>query len=296
MDFRTPQLGDRQKIFNIVSKSGLLGSDLAFGNIFLLRYKYNLKICFADDFLLRHYDGPYGRKGFAFPIGEGSPEKVLGSLKEYALSKNMSFDFIFLSESQKKLLTELWPDSFRLRAETGDSDYIYCTEKLAEFRGAQYHKHKNHVNRFGREFPDVRALPLSASTWQDALKVAEKWLEEHGDTEENRTEYRTIAEALENISSLGLGGLILYDNGGPVAMTVYSEINDNLCDIHFEKAVAGCAKYGGYSVICKLAAERLLAYGYINREEDLGKAGLRQSKLSYRPSMIYHKYRAQFLG
>ena len=54
------------------------------------------------------------------------------------------------------------------------------------------------------------------------------------------------------------------------------------------------ADNGGYAVINKLFAERLVGAGatLINREEDIGLEGLRKAKLSYYPLTILDKYHA----
>ena len=292
LEFRPPQLEDRERVCDIIGKTGLLGSDISFANLFLLRHKYHLQICFEQGFLLRHYDGDYGRKGFTFPLGEGNPENVLEKLEEYAASENMRFDFIFLTAEQKESLEELYPGRFTFDTEDGNSDYIYFSKNLAELNGSIYHKHKNHVKRFFRTFPDAGTIRLNDANRQDVLAVEIQWLEEHGNGEAYLSEYSAIREALENPDALGIGGLILYVKEVPCAFSVFSEINENVCDIHFEKAVADCAQYGGYSVICMAAAEELRRYRYLNREEDLGIEGLRRSKMSYHPDIIYRKYKA----
>ena len=63
---------------------------------------------------------------------------------------------------------------------------------------------------------------------------------------------------------------------------------DRRFGVNFEKALT--AYDGSYAVINNEFAKRLTAYTYINREEDLGLEGLRKSKLSYHPAIIYDRY------
>jgi len=60
--------------------------------------------------------------------------------------------------------------------------------------------------------------------------------------------------------------------------------------IHFEKAVGNYK--GIYQFINRSFAEMLAdCIEVVNREQDLGNAGLRQAKMSYRPSGFIKKYR-----
>ena len=74
-------------------------------------------------------------------------------------------------------------------------------------------------------------------------------------------------------------------------MTMASEIAPGAWDIHFEKVIDEYAVNGGYAIINKLFAERLVAAGakFINREEDINIEGLRKAKLSYYPQTILDK-------
>ena len=83
---------------------------------------------------------------------------------------------------------------------------------------------------------------------------------------------------------------MLYAGSEPVAMTLGSEISDVCFDIIFEKALRGYT--GSYAVINNAFAGTLTAYKYINREEDLGIEGLKKSKLSYCPAIIYDRFEA----
>ena len=76
-----------------------------------------------------------------------------------------------------------------------------------------------------------------------------------------------------------------------IAFTYGSAVNDHTFDTHVEKADTDYD--GAFTIINKLFAQHLPArFTMINREEDLGIDGLRQSKLSYHPAVIQHKYAA----
>ena len=53
--FSEPQLKDCDWISKCVKESGYMGSDASFANIYLLKSKYNTKVSFYKDFLIRYY-------------------------------------------------------------------------------------------------------------------------------------------------------------------------------------------------------------------------------------------------
>ena len=56
LDWNTPKLSDKEWIEQCVKESQYIGSDAAFANIFLLRSKYNIKVTYYKDLLIRYYE------------------------------------------------------------------------------------------------------------------------------------------------------------------------------------------------------------------------------------------------
>ena len=82
----------------------------------------------------------------------------------------------------------------------------------------------------------------------------------------------------------------LYVNGEPVGWCLGEGLAaGRMFAIHFEKAVD---RYKGVfqHINRSFAASLPESFVYINREQDLGDDGLRQAKLTYRPSGFVRKY------
>lgn len=296
LNFVTPQLKDRDWIQEIVAGTENRGSDLAFGNIFLLRNKYDTKICRYEDFLIRKYNGLW-RVGYTFPVGTGDVEAALHKLEEYVTGQGESLNFCMLTEEQKSLLEELYPGRFTFSCNEGDTDYVYLSGELANLAGRAYHKKKNHVLRFMRTYENVELRPITGENKEDAWTVEERWHHAHQEQANysQMAERNAIWEALQNMEALGMMGAVLYVEDVPAAMTIASRINGDTCDIHFEKVTDEYAVSGGYSVINQMYAGQLTDYEWINREEDIGIEGLRKAKLSYHPKLFIQKYSARSL-
>lgn len=291
LEWHTPHLEDRTWASLAVSDAGL-GSDLAFANIYLLRNKYDTRICQACGSLLRAYSGHGSRRGFAFPAG-GDWAAALGELAHDAKEHGQPMEFCFLTEENKDRLEAAFPGRFHFAQNDGDSDYVYARDDLANLKGRAFQKKRNRFSKFMRTCPDAEFRPITAQNRADAIRVAEQWYAEQDAADASLlAERAALTEALTRFDELGLRGGVLYIYGAPAAMTAGSPINAAAFDIHFEKALRAPANDGAYSAINKMFAATLDC-AWINREEDLGDEGLRQAKLAYNPKIILQKYSAK---
>lgn len=309
MDLKSPVLSDREAVCDAVQAAGYKGSDACFGNIFLLRNKYGTIIDVANGFLFRYYSGGKNRTGYTFPLGKGNMEKALGMIEEDSRKNGRPLQFCFVTDEQKKQLSDYFGSRLVFGKDRGDADYIYSAEALSSLSGKLYQKKRNHISKFSRTYDDFELRPLTPDNFSDALKIEEMWLkdedylpydisaqtnieneaEKSEDVISRLAEYGCIKEALTYFDELCMRGAVLYVYGRPVAMTMASEIIRNVWDIHFEKVIGEYALNGGYAVINKLFASALCGAELINREEDINIEGLRKAKLSYYPTVIFEK-------
>ena len=164
-------------------------------------------------------------------------------------------------------------------------DYLYLRTDLAELPGKKFHKKRNLVAQF-QKFYTHEEKPLTPELVPEAMKVLEEWRAGKNDD----GDYIACREALELFEELGMKGLLFYANGNPVGWCLGEPIACNrIFIIHFEKGLDCCK--GIYQYINKAFAASLPEYfTHINREQDLGDEGMRQAKMSYRPSGFVRKY------
>ncbi len=169
-------------------------------------------------------------------------------------------------------------------------DYIYSLEDLSSLRGRKYQPKRNHVNKFESMY-DYRFEELQQEHFEECLKLECLW-QRRKSGEADCTETReqcAIRRVLEAYDDLDVTGRVIMINGHVAAFTYGSALSEECFCTHIEKADA---QYEGiFPMINRLFADVLLQKGFrwVNREEDMGLAGLRRSKLSYHPTRMQEK-------
>jgi uncharacterized protein len=263
-------------------------SELTFTNLFIWRGRYHPLWRTAEDLLLIIMR-PEGLSPFGLPpVGAGDKNKGAAILAQ---------DLVELcgkAEIQRADLAfvDAYADlaTFHVIEDRDNCDYVYATRELIELPGNRFHKKKNHLNKFLRSTNFVYQH-LDEAFAEQFLELQETWCEvkdcmkNPGLFEENIAVY----EALKNYGSLGFsGGAILID-GKVEAFALGEKLNPDTAVIHIEKANPDIP--GLYAAINNLFCKEAWAtVPFVNREQDLGLAGLRQAKLSYNPVRLVEKF------
>lgn len=290
LPFANPGLNDVSAIIPLVAAAHGMSNDLAFANIYLLREKYKTQVAIQGGFLFRHYGGHGRLQGYAFPCGLGDVEWALQQIEDDAAARQRPCRFCLLTETDAALLQQLRPHTYHYTTDPGDADFIYHRTDLAELPGTMFHKKRNHIARFCRQYANWHFEALTDATVQDACSVAEQWLAAREDDSPSLLhEQNAIRAALAHMKELSLTGGLLYVDEKPVGMSLASFISPDTADIHYEKCLPTFRD--AYPIINREMA-RKLSCRFINREEDLNQPGLRQAKLSYRPTLLLRKLNA----
>ncbi|MBQ8921315.1 MAG: DUF2156 domain-containing protein [Oscillospiraceae bacterium] len=297
-DFHIPLLTDRDTVFASVNAVGAKENDAAFASLYLLREKYGTEIALCGGMLLRRYRAGFRAGCFGFPLGSGDLRSALSRLYADASERGETLRLTLLTKEQCDTLEALFPGGFQFTPAEDYTEYLYLRQNLAELKGSKYHGKRNHIAQFWRAYPDAQIQPLIAENADFAVRIAERWLAGRDDPQAPSllAELRCIREAAAGWDALGLTGLLLYAKADeePVGMTVLSQISDGIYDVHFEKVVPGYPH--AWPVVANEAAKCLKDAVYLNREEDLGEAGMRASKNSYHPDLRNEKFTALWCG
>ena len=159
-----------------------------------------------------------------------------------------------------------------------NDEYIYQTKSLAELHGGKLSKKRNLISQFERNYDNFEIKKIEKEDFRTVISLTEHWRLEHLDDTRVENERKAINRALNHYCELGFEGLMLMAGGELKAYAVFSRINSNSYTVQFEKADLECK--GASQVITNQTAKYLLdKCEFINREQDLGIEGLRQTVL-----------------
>jgi hypothetical protein len=174
------------------------------------------------------------------------------------------------------------------------AEYVYITRMLIDLNTSKLHKKKNLVSQFHRRYPDHRLLSIDKRTKGAVESFAKDLLEAREPvTPSLKEEFDAMQKTFAFWDQLDLEGLVLCVENNIAAFTVFSRLNKDTFNVHFEKS--NIAYKGAAQVINQETAKFLEnRCEYINREQDLGIPGLRQAKLSYEPHRLVVPYLLKF--
>lgn len=286
--FEFPTMEDREWMRPFLSNSGNMGSEAAFGTLFLWKDSYYSKVCRFKDHMLLCSGGPLHT--YNFPVGGEKPYEAVEDLIADAAERGFPFKMWGVTEEGVSELEKRYPGRFVFQLDRNSADYIYNSADLINLSGRKYHGKRNHLAQFDRSY-SWSYEDLTSENVGDFQEVAREWCKANGGCEQagSQMEGCALRKAFDHFEALELGGGLIRVDGKAVAFTVGEEINPQTYLLHFEKALDG---YNGlYAAINhEFAARHLSGYQYVNREEDMGLEGLRKAKLSYHPALLLEKY------
>ncbi len=289
--FSPVSLEQRGRVGELLARHPQPLSDYTFASLFFWApvWRYGLAFVEPDTLLVLAAFGTDSRPGLLQPVGEFPEEledAILRRARELAVPlriESVSADFL-----QKHPAFASHFDVVEVR---DSANYVYAAEDLAELAGRRYSKKRNLIAQ-ARSLYSWTIESLGPQHEADCLEVGDD-IAKKRTTETAITlagETVALARALDHFGPLGLRGLLLRVDGKPSAFSIFDRLGPTTAVVYFERAIRSWK--GLYQVINQETARVIGADGFelINREEDLGDAGLRQGKLSYFPTRLEMKY------
>lgn len=251
-----------------------------------------------DDFLCMFMNSAEGIPGIIMPFcREEDLVRVFFKIKAY-FNEELNLPLhMFLADKLTLGILEgdgRFVEQFAYEEDRDCFDYVYDAEKLRTLSGRKYHKKKNHLNAFLREYHGrYEYRELDESNMEEILSLYGEWEAQHQDEDRYHTmctELEGIKNIVHNYRSLAckMGGI--YIDGRLEAFAAGSYAPSVKCAyIHIEKA--NVRHHGLYAMINRqFLLHAFPEAKYVNREDDLGQEGLRRAKLSWHPIYLAEKY------
>ena len=294
LEFRKLKTEDFERSHPLMYKKGFRNSESSFLTLYLWAEMYGTEICIDEDAIFFR-SVMNGKASYLFPYAEDE-RRALIKLFEFEKANGNGFvQFHSLTERMREVLEREFPCELEYTEKRASFDYIYSSEELAKLSGKKVHGKRGHLKKFLKNFDGrYTCLPLTEADTDDILAFQKKWIEKAGDKDSAETleyESRSISKLFENFSYFNLLGAVLRVDGEIVAYCLAARTCEDTVEVMVEKA--DYSFDGAYQMINKSFAELVSdEVTYLNREDDLGLAGLRKAKLSYYPVMLIEKYSA----
>jgi len=289
-EFKCIELEDRDIISRYARDYALTSCEYSFANLYSWKDVHQRSWCRYHDRLLIL---DITNDNLFLPAGADLSAGGLAYLSGELRKLDLSGDVTMVPQAYLERHPDL-EKYYRIEKQRDAADYIYNVENLTALRGRKLQKKKNLIAQFRRACPDYTVVPIVDGLKTDCRRLAQELLARNLKISRSiREEHTALGRALANFEETGFEGLALVAGGRLAAFSAFSRLNDDMYDIHFEKAdpaFKGAAQVINYETAAYLAPR----CQFVNREQDLGIEGLRQAKRSYAPERIETPYKLHY--
>ncbi len=232
--------------------------------------------------------------------GTYEPEKLRATILEAKRrfdERKIPFSVELVPGHMVPFLEAAFPGELIFTHDRDSDEYVYRRDKLISLSGRALHKKKNHMNYFLKTYAyESRKITKAMidNIMEFVVQSRENRDYDEDEMESLRMEEVAIEELLQYIDDPQVYSTAIFIEGKLQAFAVGERLSRDTAAEHFEKA--NDAYRGLYQVICsefcKILPEEIV---YVNREEDMGLANLRQAKEALKPDHMEERYSGCFL-
>lgn len=278
-EFKLISLEDQGFISEYINKYPSEACEINFGNIFIWRNFEHSKFTIINNNLCILCEPPSEPAYFLQPLGEFEIKETIKTC----------FSFVpRLSRIPESFVTRYCGD-YRSEPDRNNFDYVYLAEDLIHLKGKKYDGKRNRMKKFEKSH-NYLYLRLSPEHMDDCRRLFEEWYEGKSNSDWiMRAQKEAILDSLLYFEALSLTGGAIEVDGRIAAFSIGERLNKDTAVVHFEIA---SPKYLGLPQLInrEFIKNEWSTFRFINREQDLGIAGLRGAKASYYPHHMVKKF------
>lgn len=292
VDFKELNIDSRDELEPYLNLREIENCEYNFNTLYMWHNYYKTYYHIEDNFVVfseRLNDHPYT----VMPLcREEHFSDAFNMIYSYFKEQEVPFEMYVVDKIFANFIKDNYNDRFKVFADRNSFDYIYCADELRSLKGKKFHKKRNHINSFYKEYDgrfEYRQLNYShkkiINEFLNSWKIGkDEKIEQLGE------EIKAINNIIVHLNKLDIkiGGVFIDEK--IEALSIGSLINSGKeAVIHVEKANDNIR--GLYPFINQqFLINEFPNVEIVNREEDMGIQGLRKAKKSYKPIKLLEKY------
>lgn len=270
MELKEISLTDKELFKDV----GYISSDYVFSYIYMYSELYKLKIYHDDKTIIIRSCA--GRPSFYMPLGD--TEYGIKLVGEYCRRHRLKPRFTKVPASHVEFFKAR---NYIIKEDRNAFDYLYATSDLAAYDGPNFRKQRNNVSNYLRTSTPFYSSDIAAHI----EKCREFTLKHYAGTDV----VQPTLKILDCIDEFGLKGGIVWNGSEVQAYNIYEQVTGDTALSHVELTDNS---YRGVHAYMIREMSKSMDAEFINKEDDMGLAGLRRFKETYNPCTLLVKYSA----
>lgn len=271
MEYKEISMEDR----NLFKDIPFICSDYAFSYLYMFADAYKIKIYHDDNSIIIRSGSCHPI--FYMPLGDTS--SGIRTALNYCRTKKIKPVFAKIPEEYIHFFSDY---NLKIAEDRNSFDYIFRKSDLVEYEGSKYRNQRNNMSNYLKT-----NTPYYSSDIKPHIDECRDFtLKFYGKKKDVLNPTNRI---LDRFDEFGLMGGIVWDNDTIQAFCVYEKVSDNFVLSHVE--LTNNSHRGVHAYMIN-EMSKMIDTEFINKEDDMGLAGLRRFKESYNPCNLLKKYTA----
>ncbi|MFI3167451.1 MAG: phosphatidylglycerol lysyltransferase domain-containing protein [Bacillota bacterium] len=289
MTFREIEISDKQLFESKVNEDMFCENCCGYERVFQVLYcfskQYNYKMAIDNGTIYVMFNHE-GNIGFFPPIVKHPHEflPAFEKLVKYCEKSDIQLKIYGIDKVKIDIIASARKYMFYASSDRNTFEYLYRPEKLINMGDYSLQK-RNMLKSFEKRFKS-ELREYQEEDRAEVIGLLKEWSETKGEEE---GDINAMVLALDNIKALDLFCDVLIVKDKIVGIDIGYKARD-IGIIMYEK-VSKKIFGAGVKIVQEFSKKRFADCKYINRQEDMGDTGLRNSKLSYKQDKFIIKYK-----